>query len=244
MKWSVKPLGIGLLTLALIAIGSAVIHRSFVLHRDAQPSGAIGPFLQQPTPEAVTVRWRSDTPEPSQVAYRALDETEWTLAGSGEASQDHAVRLSGLRPNTRYDYRLSGPDSQDRQASFDTPPPVDDPGPHRIWILGDPGVNNPATHAVRDSSLTWMAANPHRDGDHAWPDFILTSGDNAYPSGRDRDYRDCIFTTYANVLPFIPIWPAHGNHDARRDAYRRIFDLPVDGESGGEASGSEFYWAF
>ncbi|AKS41281.1 purple acid phosphatase family protein [Wenzhouxiangella marina] len=230
---------IGLLTL----IAAVALYRFTELRLDARPSGPIGPFLQSPAPDAITVRWRSEEPTAERVFFRPEGASEWQAEGDGAMGTDHRVRLSGLAPATRYQYRLGDSAASEPLASFRTSPAPGDPGPHRLWLLGDPGVNNPVAHAVRDQSLAWMESNPIEEG-RPLPDLILTSGDNAYPSGRDRDFRDGFFATYAEQLPFVPLWPAHGNHDARRTAYERIFDLPTRGEAGGEPSGSEFYYSF
>lgn len=232
--------GIGLTVLVLIAIG--VFARLTELYLDARPSGPIDPFLQRPAPDAVTVRWRSDAAEASTIRYRPEGQSDWIQVGTNAHRRDHSVRIADLQQSTRYHYRLG--DAEARGGHFRTPPAAGRRAPTRIWVLGDPGADTPVAQTVRDTALSWMKEHPLAGSRTEDPDLILTTGDNAYPSGRDRDFRDGIFRTYAEPLAGVPLWPAHGNHDARRSTYGKIFELPTAGESGGEPSRTELYYSF
>jgi acid phosphatase type 7 len=81
-------------------------------------------------------------------------------------------------------------------------------------------------------------------------DFWLMLGDNAYESGTDEEYQSAVFDKYYTILPNLPVWSTIGNHDAGlpdqfgRFPYLNIFNLPVNGEAGGIASGTERYYSF
>jgi hypothetical protein len=66
---------------------------------------------------------------------------------NGEKKTDHALRLKGLRPSTRYYYTLGyssnrwiTPSTSD--YSFVTPPTAGEYKPTRVWVLGDSGTGN------------------------------------------------------------------------------------------------------
>ena len=66
----------------------------------------------------------------------------------------------------------------------------------------------------------------------------------AHPrDGKDAEFQQHLFDAYPKLLPTIPYLPTHGNHDARRNAFYRLFTFPTRGESGGLPSGSEHYFA-
>jgi hypothetical protein len=148
----------------------------------------------------------------------------------------HEVRLGGLQPDTRYFYRVD-----DRVHLFRTAPPGGDERPLRLWVQGDPGRAVPTTMLGRDAAMQWAAAHPR--GVLPPIDLWLTTGDNAYSSGKDREYQKNLFDAYPRLLPTVPYLPVHGNHDARRNAFYRLFTFPVAAESGGVASGSEHYFS-
>ena len=49
---------------------------------------------------------------------------------------------------------------------------------------------------------------------------------------------------YKNILRNAAVWPAYGNHDARRWVFFDLFTFPTQAESGGVASGTEHYYSF
>lgn len=71
----------------------------------------------------------------------------------------------------------------------------------------------------------------------------LALGDIAYRSGTNAQYQSALFDPFEAVLANTVISPVYGNHDDRRWAYFRIFDLPENGETGGLASETENYYA-
>ena len=78
-------------------------------------------------------------------------------------------------------------------------------------------------------------------------------GDNTYTDAFDFDYQKPVFDMYRDLLRRTVLWPTLGNHDAADDpglfgtsgeGYLKVFTLPRNGEAGGMASGSEFYYSF
>lgn len=232
---------LGLLALVLLYGIARVVD----VARGSFYTGDRPPYLQLPAADAMTLRWQTRRAETGVVRYGReagrLDRQQ-TEAAPAEA---HEVRLTGLQPDTRYYYAV-GSELRSHYAGpdywFRTPPPAGAPVPVRFLVLGDPGYPNPRQIAVRDAALAWLA-------EHARPnrpqlDFLLTTGDNAYTSGSNEQFQTGFFEPYAPLLRNVPVWPAYGNHDARRRAFFKLFSLPAGGESGGLPSGTEHYYAF
>ncbi len=84
-----------------------------------------------------------------------------------------------------------------------TPSPT--PTPHyepvRFAVIGDFGKAGPAEEAVADLIASWN------------PDFILTVGDNNYPSGSELTFDANVRAYYGKYIEEERFFPALGNHD-------------------------------
>lgn len=208
-------------------------------------TGERGPYLQQPSPTAMTLRWQTTEEEIGVVRYGLKpDQLQWQEQEQ-QPGEEHEVRLSGLQPDTRYYYAI-GPSDKPQYSGpdfwFFTPPNSGNPVSTRFVVLGDPGYANPRQLVVQDVMQTWLELNsrPGRPGF----DLLLTTGDNAYRSGTNEQFQAGFFEPYASWLRNVPVWPVYGNHDARRWAFYNLFSFPLGGESGGLPSGTESYYSF
>jgi PKD repeat protein len=199
-----------------------------------------GPYLQNVTPDAAVLRWRTDLPTEGVVEIDGRTLT-------GPLATDHAIAVTGLSASTTYSYTvgtvdgvLSG-DSSDPPHRVKTLPTPGSRDPIRLWVIGDSGTANADAMRVRDAFVDL--------GEPA--DVWLMLGDNAYNSGTDAEYQDAVFDIYDAILPNTPLWSTLGNHDgysassaSQTGPYFDIFTLPASGEAGGEPSGTEAYYSF
>ncbi len=206
-------------------------------------SGVRTPYIQEMASDRVVLRWQTEQAEQGVVRFGAHIPFENEVS-ERRSRKEHEVVLTGLQAGTHYFYQI-GPDNNVLYGGsdywFDTAPIVGGESA-RIWVLGDPGYANPVQDHVRDAMLNWVEQHP-RPGKAA-ADLILTTGDNAYSSGTNKQYQHGFFTPYGKLFRNIPVWPAYGNHDSRRWAFFKVFTLPEQGESGGVASGTEHYYSF
>ena len=214
-----------------------------------------GPYLQQPTPDGITIRWRTDLPTGSQVQYYAAsDSTKIFSQTSAAPTTEHIVTLTQLPADTKYFYRVGTPERilvQSPNHFFRTSPTADTQRPIRFWAMGDFGASNTATYthnqqAVRDQFLA-------RKGGAV--DLWVWLGDNAYCCGTQEEYQTQIFDFYdSRILGNMAILPSPGNHEyyatptatAQQDRNIPYYDMvtvPTQGEAGGVPSGSEAYYA-
>ncbi len=201
-------------------------------------------YLQNASPTAITVCWRTTTPTNSVVRFgtQSGDLTE-TVRETGKRT-DHQVRLSGLAPDTKYFYSIGSSDrtlAGSRSHFFKTYPTT--AKPTRIWVLGDAGTGGEDQKRVRDAYFRFT-------GDRH-TDLWLTCGDNAYESGSDSQYTGNFFAIYPSLLRNSVLWPSLGNHDAKSSSsadqsgpFFDQFDLPKRGEAGGVPSRTEAYYSF
>jgi acid phosphatase type 7 len=204
-----------------------------------------GPYLQAAGSNTMTVRWRTDQPTNSQVAYGTSATKLSQTSGDPQPVTEHIVTLTGLKPATRYAYAVgsaSGSLQTDPDQYFRTNPVPGATGPHRIWVLGDFGSGTPNQVQVRDAAL--KATADHR------PDAWIMLGDNTYSTGTDKEYQDKFFDKYqTEFFKNTPFLPCPGNHDYggqitnQNIPYFTNFTMPTHGEAGGVASESASYYS-
>jgi len=245
MRSTFKRLGWYSLFVLLALILLYALGRPIHIWIDGFYSGERGPYLQMPAPTAITLRWQAAEPVRAEVRYGTDPRQLGERRATEKAGEQHEIRLSGLAPDTRYYYAIyhDGERAHGGEGySFRTPPPTGVARPLRLWVLGDPGYAGTNQQQVRDAALAWIDRHPRAGlpGLDVW----LTTGDNAYTSGSNPQFQQAFFEPYADLLRQQPVWPAYGNHDARRRVFYDIFSLPGAGESGGLASGTEHYYSF
>lgn len=90
-------------------------------------------------------------------------------------------------------------------------------GPISFIVFGDSGT---ASHAQLDLANTMLNYNF---------DFMIHTGDIAYPSGTKNQLEKNFFDIYKKHLEKAPVYPAPGNHDYMTEnlrPYLESFDLP------------------
>ena len=152
-----------------------------------------GPAAESVAPRSAIISFRTAQPVH---AFVTLSNGARFDAGGGLA---HVARLLRLEPGKHYAYRVETRAGALADGRFRTAPAR--AGTFTFAVVGDFGSGNGNETAVASMIASWR------------PDFVLTVGDNAYPSGSsallDRD----IFEPYAAVMRASAWFPALGNHD-------------------------------
>lgn len=222
-----------LLVLAAADAGAAVVTR--------------GPYLQQPTPGGVIVRWRTDVPTPSRVTIGGAPGSLSQSFDDPTPTGEHVVAVKDLAADTQYFYEVGSPlgalIGDDPDHFFRTAPVAGTPRPFRIWTIGDAGFVGANLNAVRDAFTAFNGGSS--------TDLFLLLGDNAYVLATDADYQGALFNAHQAMLRTTPVYSVFGNHEAfssnsvtQVGPYFTMFSLPTGGQAGGVASGTEAYYAF
>jgi hypothetical protein len=165
--------------------------------------------------------------------YLAADPSLPAIPGAYGPHSNYTAVLGGLKYNTEYQYRVSGPGmpAQGFTAKFHTR--TQDPV-FSFIVVGDEGFfpvvpnSNPAVvvdYAARIAHLINDVPNLNVPGVPRLPaaELILNTGDNVYNVGSEDNYRDFFFPVYnsdtdsnetgAPILRSKLFLPVDGNHD-------------------------------
>ena len=182
---------------------------------------ARGPYLQQTTRTSTYVVWQTETPMPGAVLYGRSGSREQVRRDPGRTAL-HAVRLRGLEPSTSYAYRVTTGRGTTRTFRFTTAKAGAEP--FTFGVIGDYGSGR--RPAYRNAALLRREA----------VEFVVSTGDNAYPAGLEDEYDRRLFQPFGSLMRRVALWPTLGNHDygdegtmRRRTAraYFRNFVLPA-----------------
>ncbi len=194
------------------------------------------PYLQKATTSGVVAKWQTPEAETGCIVY-AIAGSDTHKRCEEAATQYHRIELTGLRKATTYDYSVLSASLKidNRGRRFSTLDDNDSMN-QTIWVLGDSGHRNGSQQAVKKAMLKHL----HGRKIDTW----IMLGDNAYRNGTQEQFNKGMFNAYPEMFKTNVLWSVIGNHDAHRSAYYDIMETPMNGESGGTASGSETYYAF
>ena len=257
VRWSRPVFVVPILLVLLTAVsnGQQIIYQPYIQPGDA---GGFG------TADQMLVVWQTNEAKPNPAAYSVVFGTDpglnhaTTLHPTGRivdnylsadptlaavfvptaygAHSDYYALLKGLKYDTEYFYRVSGPGLPPAgfSASFRTRTQKDH---FSFQVQGDegyyPGIPkaNPADpslvadyeariiHTMFSVDKLFLPGRPRLQR----PDFVLNAGDNVYITGGDSNYRDFWFADWNNnidsnetgapLLRSIPLYIVAGNHD-------------------------------
>jgi DNA-binding beta-propeller fold protein YncE len=168
-----------------------------------------GPYLQNPTVDAITLCWESSTAARGTVRYgvHSLDERRQQ---DEKAVRIHRVRLTGLKPYTHYRYTVECL-GESSEGAFRTAAPANQP--FKFAVYGDTRTQ-PDMHAA---VLKRMA--------QFQPDFILQTGDLVADGTKEALWTE-FFRVTGETLRRTPYYPCLGNHERGGELYLHYFEVP------------------
>ncbi len=190
----------------------------------------IAPYLQDVRTDGIVVAWETEKPASGVVRVDLPGRRTAFLSPPGT---HHEVRLSGLRPGTRYRYvvavRAAAEDEPDDASKPASPPPPE--------TRSEPAEFSTAPTSGNFTFLVY-GDNRDRDVDHGQviramvpevPDFVLQTGDMTGNAGVESLWTR-YFAVAAPLLRAAPMYPVLGNHELHGDPearhFYRFFVLP------------------
>ena len=163
----------------------------------AGPKVVGGPFVVNATSRGATVAW---IVESDQVTVQAAG----AAATTSPALRVEYTGLTGLQPNTRYDYEVGG-----QKGWFKTAPTG--AGPFRFVVYGDVRTRHEVHRRVMGAILK-----------SGVPDFVLQTGDMA-ENGKDSALWAKFFDIEHDLLRQTSFFPSLGNHDRNASEFYDFF---------------------
>ncbi len=159
----------------------------------------VEPYLQLPTPDGMTIMWETTAALPSQVEFGPTPELGSVLNDNRNVRL-HQIRLTSLRPGTRYYYRVRSAELVSRTTSFRTAPPPGT-GKWRLAVYGD-SRSNPAIHRKVVEQIAMHDV-----------DLILHTGDIVLDGRNYELWRREFFAPLAPIAGRVPWLTTIGNHE-------------------------------
>lgn len=180
---------------------------------------AWGPFLQNLTPQSVTVLWTAGATTEGVLEYgESKNQLEQRLISP--LGKDHQITIPNLKPGKTYYYQVSSTSQDGRSTATSTigsfATPLDDAEHFSFAILGD-------TH-----QYSRAAELADRIRDEA-PHFVLHLGD------RNPSIVAGLLRPYGEVMQRLPMYLARGNHDSV-EKQQQFSAMP--------GPGNELYYSF
>lgn len=215
-----------LLILPLLAAAPAAAqHKPFPVH-DSRPAIVHGPYILAPTETSVTVVWVTDTPAHSKVLYGRngqLDQVaEPQHHGLRPVGTIHSVRIDGLEPGARYQYRAVSTQVV-KMKSYWPEKGLDVESPLYSFTPLDRRSNSTVFYAITDTHANLdRIAGLMELIDWNEAEFLVHLGD-----AFDADSAEVIWTRALDPLARAlshskPLYWVRGNHDARGAAARDL----------------------
>ncbi len=190
------------------------------------------PYLQAVTRNSIIVMVETDTKDAVIVQYgkeRKFSASERTAfyriaENRRETTYIHRIKLVGLLPDTKYNYRaIQGKDTTD---IFTFRTAVPEGTPFRVGIMGD-NRSNPEVHSRKSKKMKDLKL-----------DFSIYTGDLCY-SGKYYDWKKEFFTPEEqDLIACVPFYNSLGNHEGQTELTRVFLQAPESN------SNDEYYYSF
>jgi hypothetical protein len=187
------------------------------------------PYLQRAFADSTTILWRTNGGRTAAVKYRKAGTRSWqTQTGRVRSTNtgltENEVILTGLKPATTYDYRLTTDREEwgSKGYRFRSPVAALDTA-FRFFAVGD--IGEPIELEGTPQQLNDALLDCPQDFD-----LGLFLGDIVYPEGRSENYQERLFDHFATYFPTTPVYPVLGNHDWHEpeDNYFQEWKVPGD----------------
>jgi hypothetical protein len=190
---------------------------------EGTPAG-LRPYLHLPRPDSMWVSWWTDADTQTHVDFgtspTALSQTATgTVQNMAANYRYHAVKLTGLQPDTYYYYRARTNATSSEVFRFRTPKPIGTAtGKFRVLVVGDNQIIDPAQR--RYERLIERAKKKIEDlygaAIEEAVDLVLMPGDQV-DVGTLEHYRHLHFKFCGWISPSVPIMTTVGNHETYSD---------------------------
>lgn len=188
------------------------------------------PYLQSPGQTNMTVCWHDTATVQTQVEY-GVDSLSLnsTTAGSSEIIslpyRWHTVKLTNLKTDCRYYYRVMSGGNASEIYSFRTLPSTNSTSKVRFLILGDTHSSDAtmAGKVIRAAKAKMIEKFGLNFNDSV--NAILHTGDIVVSGSSPEQYTKQFFKPLSSLTPYIPTLVVAGNHEAENAYFYNYLKL-------------------
>ena len=192
---------------------SASTETSPISYRTSNPLFHVEPYLQYPTPTAISILWETTVLLPGEVEFGETEALGQKIIESDKPRTFHEVRLTGLKPGTLYHYRVRSGEAVSPIYTFRTAPP-EGTRRWRLAVYGD-SRSNPAVHRAIVEQIARKQV-----------DLIVHTGDMVLNGKNHALWAREFFGPLTPLACRVPIIAVPGNHEGDSPYYFQYFALP------------------
>ncbi len=170
-----------------------------------------GPYLQNVKQNSMTIMWESAEPVKGAVFW-GKQNVEENSVSAPSAAKIHEITLTGLQPETVYQYKVQSGERLSKVYTFKTA--VQKDSPFSFVVYGD-NKNGPFNH-LKNARLI-KEKNPN---------FVIHVGDLVDKGRIYEQYDKLFFSPARELMHSIPLFPLLGNHEDHAHLFADFFSLP------------------
>ncbi|NCG20470.1 MAG: metallophosphoesterase [Rhodobacterales bacterium] len=195
----------------------------------------IAPYLQQVRTDSAWVMWETIEGKGTRVDFGTDALNQWACGQREPAivgqdpddaeTQVHAVQLTGLTPDTRYQYQVRTGETQSEVFSFLTAPDPADEKSFHLVAMSDSQRDDRHPEMFGEILDQGVAPILAIEGEAS---MVLFPGDLVDNGWLVDEWQNEFFAPGASLWATTPLMPAIGNHEGNTPWYFRYFMLPEE----------------
>ncbi|WP_226332600.1 fibronectin type III domain-containing protein [Echinicola marina] len=197
----------------------------------------IKPYLQNASPNGITIMWQTDFGEESMVEWGTSSKLGNQTVGKAfdinfTEARVHEVKLEGLQRLTEYYYRVRTGEAVSDIYQFKTPPFSSDRKSFNLLAMSDMQIdgNEPGkfSEIVNEGILSYL----EEEFEGNVPEnlaMVLIPGDLVGRGSVYEHWKEHFFGPAAQLFSQVPVYPVLGNHEDQSLFYFKYFSLPENG---------------
>ncbi len=203
----------------------------------------VKPYLQDATPQKITIMWEADNVGNGYVDYGLTPfnlnslANSFSIAGNG-SSRIHAAEITGLEANAKYYYRVRMASGAVSKVYFFITPPLKS-SDQKVNFVAVSDMQRDGSNPNVYKTLVENGIIPVCDTalQFGVPDLrgIIIPGDLVQTGGIYSSWKTDFFDLADSLTPYVPIYPVPGNHEYYSNGlpnFLKYFTLPLNGSAG------------
>jgi len=171
---------------------------------------SFGPYMQNVLGDSAAIMWGTSLPINANLEYRKKNKSS-SFIKVDSLKKLHTIKLTGLVPNTEYNYRIHLDSSTTKWYSFKSA--AEKNSSFNFILYGDNQMN-----FLRHNEIV-------KNFDNHEFNFIVSCGD-VVQRGERNNWNLEFFDPLKEILPYKPIYVSIGNHQLDSRNFYKYFDFP------------------